>query len=534
MKSATAALRNMSEDAIADNIVSLFNNVFLAYSTNIKDKIIVVDTTKFKIFKSVSKGNYKSDLINALITACVLNPSPRLRKFNTMLVFRGENADYKFDFRLFEERDIERIRTMLSEIGTMGEMTSTTDEEAGASVDDFVDTELDEEIPEILEEKEKEDVGEVDDEVKKINRINDTATSSIKNTLNQLATTLKPGGDINPEEPKKDDSIEKDSLYNVKTMDINAKLIEKITPDTQTVNSYNKLSNEITSTKGDTVEDHIMKSTVKTMSKNVVSVDEKSVMNTTTSEREREIREKLGKVKLNNVTFNTLTSITDVPKPVALKPSHLSTTCPAAQQGTGFTRIAKEYEEKLLDRDIVATFMNFSKLPDGFYVTDVQVTDVSTPLSLMNNWKVTLRNKSNERQNIINIRIPKVINGRFYNNGIWYNIGKQDFPIPILKINKRTVMLTSNYNKITCDRYDTRSLVDLSMVMKIINKLTDAETGKNKYVRIGNSSNTMSMHVSGFTSLTKKLDLRYDSIEYNVRKHTVLYLYSQMNSVVVC
>lgn len=496
MKSATAALRNMSEDAIADNIVSLFNNVFLAYSTNIKDKIIVVDTTKFKIFKSVSKGNYKSDLINALITACVLNPSPRLRKFNTMLVFRGENADYKFDFRLFEERDIERIRTMLSEIGTMGEMTSTTDEEAGASVDDFVDTELDEEIPEILEEKEKEDVGEVDDEVKKINRINDTATSSIKNTLNQLATTLKPGGDINPEEPKKDDSIEKDSLYNVKTMDINAKLIEKITPDTQTVNSYNKLSNEITSTKGDTVEDHIMKSTVKTMSKNVVSADEKSVMNTTTSEREREIREKLGKVKLNNVTFNTLTSITDVPKPVALKPSHLSTTCPAAQQGTGFTRIAKEYEEKLLDRDIVATFMNFSKLPDGFYVTDVQVTDVSTPLSLMNNWKVTLRNKSNERQNIINIRIPKVINGRFYNNGIWYNIGKQDFPIPILKINKRTVMLTSNYNKITCDRYDTRSLVDLSMVMKIINKLTDAETGKNKYVRVGNSSNTNSRFVS--------------------------------------
>jgi hypothetical protein len=51
MKSATAALRNMSEDVIAENIISIFNNVFLSYSTNLKDKIIVVDTTKFKIFK---------------------------------------------------------------------------------------------------------------------------------------------------------------------------------------------------------------------------------------------------------------------------------------------------------------------------------------------------------------------------------------------------------------------------------------------------------------------------------------------------
>ena len=56
-------------------------------------------------------------------------------------------------------------------------------------------------------------------------------------------------------------------------------------------------------------------------------------------------------------------------------------------------------------------------------------------------------------------------------------------------------MLTSNYNKITCERYDTRSLVDLSMVMKIIDKLTDAE-GRNKYVRVGNSSNTNSRFVS--------------------------------------
>ena len=493
MKSATAALRNMTEEAVSENIINIFNNVLSVFASNMKDKVVVIDTTKFKLCKSASKGNYKSDIVNALLSSCVLNPSPKIRKFNTILIFHANDADYKFDFKLFEERDIDRMKSMMSEIGTIGEMTSTSNDEAGESFDDFVDNEnLDADIESTPNDDDSKPA--VDDEVKNINAINDNATSSIKDTLNKLATSLKPKADINPE-GSGDDNIEKDALYNVKTMDINAKLIQKITPATQTVNSYNKLSAELTSTQGNTVEDNIMKSTVKTISKDVVPADETSVMNTTTSERERQIREKLGKVKLNNVTFNTITSITDVPKPAALTPLHLSTTSTAAVKGTGFTRIAKEYEDKLLDRDIVATFMNFSKLPDGFYVTDVNVTDVSTPLSLVNNWKVTLKNKANDRQSIINIRIPKVINGRFYNNGIWYNIGKQDFPIPILKINKRTVMLTSNYNKITCERYDTRSLVDLSMVMKIIDKLTDAE-GRNKYVRVGNSSNTNSRFVS--------------------------------------
>lgn len=492
MRKSVGVLRNMTVEYIEENILYMFAELMNTESTNYKENIVVIDTTKFKVFKNVNKANYKADIINALLTKCVIDPSPKIRKQNTIIIFRAENADYKFDFKLFEERDIDRIKTMLNEIGTVGEMTATTNEEAGESFDDFIEKE----IPEVVEPEEKEDVAQVDEDVRRINDVNNNTTASIKNTLNQLATTLKPKQNTEPEEEKKDDSIEKDALYNVKTMDINAKLLDKITPDTQTVNSYSKLSSQISSTKGDTVEDHILKSTVKTMSKKVEASDEISVMNTTTSERERQIREKLGQVKLHNVTFNTITSISDVPKPKPLQPLHITTTSPAAVKGTGFTRIAKEYEEKLLDRDIVATFMNFSKLPDGFYVTNVDVTDASTPLSLMNNWKVTLKNKNNDRQSIINIRIPKIVNGRFYNNGIWYNIGKQDFPIPILKINKKTVILTSNYNKITCQRYDTRSLVDLSMVVKIINKLTDTETGKNKYIRIGNSSNTNSRFVS--------------------------------------
>ena len=91
---------------------------------------------------------------------------------------------------------------------------------------------------------------------------------------------------------------------------------------------------------------------------------------------------------------------------------------------------------------------------------------------MMNNWRITLKNKQNERQSIINVYIPRVINGKFYNNGAWYNIGKQDFPIPILKIDRNKVMLTTNYQKIEVNRYDTRSLVDIGILTKLMVTLT--------------------------------------------------------------
>ena len=86
MKSATAALRNMTEEAVSENIINIFNNVLSVFASNMKDKVVVIDTTKFKLCKSASKGNYKSDIVNALLSSCVLNPSPKIRKFNTILI----------------------------------------------------------------------------------------------------------------------------------------------------------------------------------------------------------------------------------------------------------------------------------------------------------------------------------------------------------------------------------------------------------------------------------------------------------------
>lgn len=477
----TPHIRRFSRQYIQENIFDLFKKIMTCNSD--ATKILLIDTSRYKIYKNPTMDTFMNDLINALLTAYIYNPIEKIKKLDFIFIFRTPDCDYKMDLMTFEKRDVERMKTMLRDIGRVSE---TTNEEV-ASISSTAFMNKDDDITDTIDDSDVEDKPDIDPLVENHQSPNSNALSSIKNSLNELADKY---GKVDRNDSENDDN----KLYSVKTLDINAELIKRINPSTAVVSNYKRLSEDL-SVGDNTVEKHIADDVAKKMASEVTSSNELSVMNTVSSAREKQIREQVGKVKLNNISFSTITSISDVPKPKPLQPLHLTTTNPAALQGSGFPLISEEYENKLLDRDIVATFMNFSKLPDGFYVTNVDVTDISTVTTLMNNWKITLKNKLSDKQSVINLRIPKVVNGRFYNNGIWYNIGKQDFPIPILKINKKTVILTSNYNKITCSRYDTRSLVDLGMLVKVIEKCVDAN-GSNKYVKVGNSSNTNSRYIS--------------------------------------
>ena len=495
-KQTTPIFRNTDPDELAEKVFTIFDNTLKAFNYS-QNKILIVDTRRVHIVKNPMMSTIKHDLLNALLASCVLYPD-KVKKIDVTIIFRSPEYDYKFDLKQFEKRDLGRLKQMIMNIGSTSALVDEKPAESLEEIDSEMETKnLTEELKEEEKNEKKEEVDDttkdsnVDVEVKNIQNANnaENAISNINDTISILSSDY--GTDTTMPKQKSDE----DRLYDIKVMDIDSSLIQKINPSSEVVANYKRLSKEMSSLATDSVEEHIMKATAKNLSGEVTPADQVTAVNAVSSERERAIREKIGKVKLNNVTFDTLTSITDVPKPAPIKVRKITTTNTGALQGTSFPIISQEYEEKLLDRDIVATFMNFSKLPDGFYVTDVKVTDISTVTSLMNNWRVTLKNRLNDRQSIINIRVPKVVNGRFYNNGIWYNIGKQDFPIPILKINKRTVMLTSNYNKITCERYDTRSLVDLGMLFKIIDKRTD-ENGKNPFVKMGSSVSTNSRFVS--------------------------------------
>ena len=483
----TPNIRGMSSVNIQSQIFDIFNK-FMNHHNFSKRKILFIDTQRYTIYKNPTIDTYQSDLINALLTAYIYLPPEKIKKLNWTFVFRGKDADYKFDLMNFEKRDIPRMRKMLEEIGKENPTSAHTNEEAGESSDDF--TKETPKEPPILDSEEENDV---DADIQIMQNLHRDPTANINSTIRALKKQY------NIEDKKEDeDEKRKEQLYQAKTINVNAELLGRINNirlDIDKTENYEHISSEITPIGIGQVEKETLKQAAKKLADTSVVSNTNDELNAVSSAREEEIRKKIGQLKLNNISFDSLTSITDVPLPKPVTPNHITTTNAAARRGSAFASVTEEYEEKLLDRDIVATFMNFSKLPDGFYVANVEVTDISTVTSLMNNWRVTLKNKNTDRQSIINIRIPKVMNGRFYNNGIWYNIGKQDFPIPILKINKKTVMITSNYQKITVERYDTKSLVDISMLVKVIDKVT-TDGGRNKYIKGGISTHTNSQFVS--------------------------------------
>ena len=500
IKRMTPYLRTMNAEQLQDSAFTIFNQI-MSHMKWSQNRVMLIDTNRFTIYQTPTKETIKNDIINALLGSCIM--SETTPRSTWIFIFRSPSADYKLDMNTFDKRDIGLLKNMLTAIGKPSPTSAKTDEEAGDSVDDFAGEDetssIDNEISELndtknsvpnMDEIVSGDEDTSDPELIKLQERNRSVANDLKDTIARLQSNVE-----NQDSQNDDSNNEDKRLYNAKTLAINAQLISRINPDKTTVSNYETIAADLESSGNTPVENKIINNAAKELAQDVQPADMAQADNVTTSARELQIRKQVGQLKLNNVTFDTLATVTDTPLPQIRKPRNMTTTCPAALHGTPFTRIAKEYEDKLLDRDIVATFMNLSSLPDGFYVTNVEVTDISTVTSLMNNWKVTLKNKSSDKQSVINVRIPKIINGRFYNNGIWYNIGKQDFPIPILKINKKKVIITTNYNKITVERYDTRSLVDIGIFTKTINSAND-DAGKNKYVKPGSSVNTNSRFVS--------------------------------------
>lgn len=494
-KQVSTIIRTFSKKVIQENIFNVFMHT-LNYWNFSSEKVLVVDTNHYKIYSDLTPDSYNTDLMNALLTALLYNNENLIKHLKLTIVFRAKGCDYKLDLMSYNQKtDSIKLRKMLKTIGTPSEMTATTNDAAGGSVDDFESDEtetiddklnrLSEQTPEIPDEEEidQKTADTETDEIKNLQNNNSDVTTKITSTIDKLKVKYGEGS------PTTNPNLDKNTVYASKVMNVNATLMNRINPATNVVNNYEKIAQDLNTDENNPVEKEINEDTAKKLAKDVDAANLGNATKTITSARETKIRENLGKIKLNNISFNTITSITDTPLPKPSIPNNISTLNVGARKGASFAKIESEYEDKLMDRDIVSTFMQLSKLPDGFYVTDVKVTDVSDATSLIHNWRVTLKNRQTDRTSNINIRVPVVKNGKFYLQGIWYNIGKQDFPIPILKIDPKTVMLTSNYNKITVSRYDTKSLVDVGLLIKVMKNKTE-------YIKPGSSVSTNRAFVS--------------------------------------
>lgn len=493
-KLVSSAIRPLNKQILQNNIFDIFMKT-LNYWNFSEEKELVIDTTKYKIYSDLTAGSYNTDLLNSLLTALLYNDESKIKRLNLTIIFRSPKADYKFDLRTYNQKsDMMKLRKVLKEIGSPSEMTALTNDEAGDSVDSFENK--DETIDEKLERisNQTSDIENITDDettggevpkdpVKNLQNNTSSALTSITSTIDKLKNKF------NAADPVDNPNLDRNPIDKAKELNVNATLLNRIAPATGMINNYKKIAAELNADEKNKIEKSINDDTAKKLANTSTVTNSKNVTKTLTSARELKIRQQLGDIKLKNNSFNKIASITDMPIPESTNPSNITTTNVGARKGTGFSHIESAYEENLLDRDIVSTLMQLSKLPDGFYVTDVKVTDVSDSTSLIHNWRVTLKSRQTDRVSNINMRIPVIRNGRFYVNGITYNIGKQDFPIPILKIDGKHVMLTSNYNKISVSRYDTKSLVDVGLLVKVMKN-------KENLVKPGSSVSTNRAFVS--------------------------------------
>ena len=458
--------RALSTEYIHQHAVQMMSTM-MGLCSPAQKKVLIINTDRFRIYDSENKDACKSDLVNGVVQS-FLNDTNQNVKSDITLIFRSSTTDYKMHFPMMNAEKQPLLQTMVDKIGTSfkGVTHSTSSDES-----------VDEMLNDLQANKTEEDQGQPT-----------TATSGgsgLKNSLQQLKKKL--GVD--------DTRSEKDTLYSAKTLQINASLIHRINPNQNAISDYKRIASDL-ETGGDTpVENDIINQASKEIADSRAVSDEKSIMQTLTSPRETKMRENIGQIRLKSLNINAMKTITDIPKPPPVRPLKITTTNRGAMQGSSFANMQEAYEEQMLDQDIVATFMTLKKLPEGFDVTNIDVEDISTPVSLMHNWKVSLVNRKTGSKSHINIYVPKLMNGRFYYNGTWNNIGKQDFPIPILKINQKRVMLTTNYNKIDIIRYDTKSLVDVSLLLKAVASANKPD-GTNPYVRYGSSTATNSRFVS--------------------------------------
>lgn len=225
------------------------------------------------------------------------------------------------------------------------------------------------------------------------------------------------------------------------------------------------------------------------------------------SMRDQKLREEQKKIVVRNSTIEEILSreASNVPIQTVDKSKVMHTTNQNMQKIT-FANFDKTYIDELYTKDLVACFDMLKDKNSPFYITGVEVRDTSTSQDLKETWTVHLVDETNKKHTI-KVDIPKFQNDRFMllNSTKWM-ILKQNFYNPLVKDTPDTVILTTNYNKITIRRKSTKSLSAIEKIFSLIKK-----TGDSSVFVTGDSSRGNLKYISS---------LEYDELSRRLFKFT--------------
>lgn len=223
------------------------------------------------------------------------------------------------------------------------------------------------------------------------------------------------------------------------------------------------------------------------------------------SARDKKLREAQKKVVVKTETIEEILQrdATNVPIESSDKSAVMHTTNQNMQH-VKFANFDKTYIDQLMAKDIVACFDMLKDQNPPFYITNIDIKDTSTIMDLKETWTVSLVDEA-KRKHTIKVDIPKFQNDRFMLiDGTKYIILKQNFYNPLVKDTPDTVILTTNFNKITIDRKATKSLTTVERIFALIRK-----TGDTKVFVTGDSTRGNLKYISS---------LEYDEISRRLFK----------------
>lgn len=200
--------------------------------------------------------------------------------------------------------------------------------------------------------------------------------------------------------------------------------------------------------------------------------------------RDKLLKESQEDIVVKNITIRDLQkkSSDNIKIPITDISDHLNTTNPNMKQ-IKFNNFNKTYNDEILPKDMVGAFLELNNKSIAMYVKNIEVVDTSDKLNYKETWTIHLEDENRQRHTI-KVDIPKWLDNQFlYLGGDKKIIKNQNFFLPIVKIGPETVLIVSNYNKMTITRIDTKSLRGVSVIDKLLLKSDKFKS----YFTVGNS-----------------------------------------------
>lgn len=194
------------------------------------------------------------------------------------------------------------------------------------------------------------------------------------------------------------------------------------------------------------------------------------------SERDRKLREEQKKivVKSSSIEEILMRDVSNVPIQTENKSKQLHTSNQNVKNIT-FNNFDKTYIEELYTKDLVSCFDMLKDKNAPFYITGIDIKDTSTNMDLKETWSVHIVDQ-NKKRSTIKVDIPKFYQNKFMMiGGNKYIILKQNFYNPLVKDTPDTVILTTNFNKVTITRRSTRSLTGIERIFSLVKKTQDTK-----------------------------------------------------------